>query len=128
MKVKTKEETKEEKRLFDQPVWVKKGRYGIQRIYRFPNGYGASVIRIKATPSLSPFSSLFGEIEGEKGSYLTYTRNENEWEVAVIKFKGEKNTDWEVWHDAPFSDDDLIYLTEDKVEKILQRIKKLKPK
>ncbi len=41
---------------------------GIQKLYKFPNGYGASVVRFKRGNDM----------------YGSYTDNESEWELAVI--------------------------------------------
>jgi hypothetical protein len=104
-KIKNKISHKKEK-LFDNPVVVSESPFGSQRIYRFPNGYGASVVRIP----------LF-----------TYTNNNNEWELAVIRFKNKRNDKFELCYDTPITDDVIGYLEEADVEKILHKIQKLPP-
>jgi len=84
---------------------------GIQKIYRFPNGYGASVVRFKIS-----------------SGYGSYTDNEQEWELAVIKFHGDKVKDFEICYDSGITDDVIGHLIDEEVEKILLRISKLKAK
>lgn len=76
----------------------------MQKIYRFENGYGASVI-------CTPYS--FGGPEGLK-------------ELAVIKFYGPGERDWHINYDTPITDDVLGYLTDEEVEGYLELIKGLK--
>lgn len=119
-------------KLFDKPVVVNKSPIGEgeQRIYRFSNGYGASIIRIKLDGLEDEIGLIAAFLPihtfGKDGAYLTYTRNENEWELAVIKFKGEENDDYELCYDTPITNDVIPYLTEEKIEEVLQKIKKLK--
>jgi hypothetical protein len=98
-------------KLFNSPLKELPRFKGIQKIYRFENGYGASVVRSK--------------LEGIEG-YGTYTDNENEWELAVIKFNGDAFNDFKICYDTKITDDVIGHLLEDEVEDILKRIKKLK--
>jgi len=66
---------------------------GVQHIYRFPNGYGASVIQ---------------------GTY-TYGGPDGLWEVAVLK--GES-----LCYDTPVTDDVLGYCDDEAVADLLVRI------
>jgi len=66
---------------------------GVQHVYRFPNGYGASVIQ---------------------GTY-TYGGPDGLWEVAVLK--GEN-----LCYDTPITDDVLGYCDDDAVADLLVRI------
>jgi len=107
-------------KLFDNPVKIlrgeeiKEGVVGIQKIYRYPNGYGASIIRTATTIGGKPFT-------------ISYTSNENEWELAVIKFNSEDNDrDFEICYDTEITNDVMGHLTTKDVEKILRQIKKLK--
>jgi hypothetical protein len=82
------------------------GMGGIQRIYKFKNGYGASVIQC-------PFS--YG---GEVGL----------WELAVIKFKSESMDEWSITYDTPITNDVEGNLTESDVDELLYRISYLNEK
>ena len=102
-------------KLFDNPIedkphpLVKEGGSGFQKIYRFSNGYGASVVRFK----------LMG------GRYGSYTDNETEFELAVLKFNSKNNKDFKLVYDTPITEDVVGHLTEDGVEEKLQAIKVL---
>ncbi len=102
--------------LFDTPLANREhpnGLGGIQRIYRFPNGYGASVVR---------FSMPFGR------GYGSYTSNESEWELAILRFTSENGPDgFELDYETGITDDVMGHLTESQVEKVLKKIAKLKP-
>lgn len=84
---------------------------GIHKIFRFPNGFGASVVRFKTF-----------------GTYGSYTNNENEWELAVIKFNNMPpyNEDFELVYNTDITDDVMGHLTEKEVEEILDKISLLK--
>ena len=83
---------------------------GIQKIYKFENGYGASVVRFKL-----PF-----------GEYGSYTNSEDEWELAVIKFVGKSNSKFNLDYGTSITDDVMGHLSTEEVEKILNKIRKLK--
>ena len=74
----------------------------IQKIYRFANGYGASVV---------------------KGDH-TYGGEEGLWELAVIIFgKGtDNNHTYELVYDTPITQDVEGNLNDDEVEKLLDQI------
>lgn len=69
---------------------------GIQKIYKFPNGYGASVI---------------------KGPY-TYGGKKGLWELAVLK--GE-----ELCYDTDITSDVIGYLNDPEMDAILRQIERL---
>ena len=74
---------------------------GEQKIYKFPNNYGASVVN----------------------GFGTYTE-EGEWELAVIKF--EPNSDeFNLTYDTPITDDVIPNLSTEEVQEILIKIKDL---
>lgn len=73
---------------------------GVQKRYRFKNGYGASVVR-------TPFS--YGGAEGL-------------WELAVIQYNEDKIL---LTYDTPITDDVIGYLTDDDVDKLLSQIEAL---
>lgn len=94
------------------------GREGTQRLYTFPNGYGASVIR---------FRRFVGGklLENNRAGYSSYTRNEQEWEVAVIRFN--KNGKWNIVYDTPITDDVIGYVKDgESLQTLLNSILALK--
>lgn len=74
----------------------------MQRVYRFPNGYGASVIR----GGMAAYGGL---------------------ELAVIKWSGEgvDESKWSLCYSTPITDDVLGYLTDADVTRLLGEIKSL---
>ncbi len=80
---------------------------GIQYVFRFKNGYGASVVC---------HNHSYG---GDSGL----------WEIATIKFapKGCMNCseDWEIVYDTGVTEDVLGWQNEDEVTAVLKRIKHL---
>ena len=69
---------------------------GIQKVYKFPNGYGASVIR-------------------HKGSY-GYSKGL--WELAVLK-------GGELCYDTEITNDVIGHLNDPEVDRLLRRIQQL---
>lgn len=78
---------------------------GVQRLYRFVNGYGASVVR------------RFGSYGGSEGL----------WELAVIKWNDDlfRQFDWDLCYSTPITYDVIGYLEEDQVNTVLSFIEKL---
>lgn len=76
---------------------------GIQRLYRFANGYGASVVR---------FDGSYGYARGL-------------WELAVLAFNGPNLGDYQLCYTTVLTDDVLGYLTEAEVDALLDQIKTL---
>ncbi len=70
---------------------------GVQKLYKFPNGYGASVVRHS----------------------FSYGGDEGLWELAVIRYNGDH---FDIDYSTPISDDVLGYLTEEDVDTILDEI------
>lgn len=77
---------------------------GAQRMYRFPNGYGASVVRFQWMGSGS-----YGAAEGL-------------WEMAVIHYDGD---DFELVYDTPVTEDVIGWLDEDGIQEKLRQIRDL---
>ena len=73
---------------------------GVQYMFRFDNGYGASVVK------------HFG----------SYGSNADLWERAVIKYTGER---WHLTYDTDITDDVEGWLTDANVRDLLERIKNL---
>ena len=70
---------------------------GTHKIYRFDNGFGASVVRF-------PYS---------------YGYEDGLWELAVVIIDGD---DWHLTYDTPVANDVLGHLTEEEVQQILGQI------
>lgn len=73
---------------------------GIQKIYRFKNNFGASVVR---------HSFSYGK---EKGL----------WELAVLEFDGDE---FSLTYKTSVTDDVLGWLTDEEVAELLDKIEKL---
>jgi len=73
---------------------------GVQHVFKFQNGYGASVVR---------FRYSYGS---EKGL----------WELAVVSFDGEG---WHINYETPITGDVIGHLTESKVAQLLNDINAL---
>jgi hypothetical protein len=78
-----------------KPTCVKTNLDGQRRLYKFSNGYGASVIRNSAS----------------------YGNEDGLWELAVL------DTDGKIDYTTSITEDVLGYLTTDDVEDILEQIK-----
>ena len=76
---------------------------GIQRIYRFPNGYGASVVQT---------TSSYGGYEGK-------------WELAVIHSNRDDIDNFELCYNTEITSDVRGWLSEAEVEEILKQIEAL---
>lgn len=91
---------------------------GIQKVYKFPNGWGASIIRFMSIDNFENKSIK------NKYRYTTYTKNNKQWELAVIKFNPDNNKEWEINYDNKITRDVVGYLTDSGVNRILSKIKK----
>ena len=76
---------------------------GVQKVYRFANGYGASVVR----------------------HAFSYGGSDGLWELAVVKFRGPHFDQFDLDYDTPITDDVVGRITEDEVDALLDRIKRL---
>lgn len=81
------------------PVSNNKNGYG-QVLFRFDNGYGASVIR----------------------NPISYGNEAGLFELAVIEWNNE---DWKFVYDTPITNDVIGFLTGEEVEEILKQIRDL---
>lgn len=75
---------------------------GVQKIYRFENGFGASVVQHE----------------------FSYGGDAGQWEVAVIKFNGDS---WHLEYGTEITNDVIGYLAWSDVENLLSRINALQP-
>lgn len=84
-----------------EPYESKKNPFldGTQHLYKFPNGYGASVIR-------NTFSYGGPELS----------------ELAVLKWTGDTH---DLCYDTEITDDVIGYLADDEIEPLLERIRDL---
>jgi hypothetical protein len=82
------------------PVLTRPMNMGVQKIYRFANGFGASVIQ-------GPYS---------------YGGSEGLWELGVIRFDGD---DWRLTYDTAITEDVLGYQTDSEIADLLRRIDSL---
>ena len=73
---------------------------GVQYVFKFQNGYGASVVRFR----------------------YSYGRERDLWELAVIKFNGD---DWQLTYDTPITSDVVGYLNDAGVAELLNDINAL---
>ena len=74
---------------------------GRQHIYKFPNGYGASVVR----------------------NDFSYGSREGLWELAVLRFWEDE---WDIDYTTKITSDVVGHLTEGQVNRLLRKIKRLK--
>lgn len=82
---------------------------GVQYLFRFQNGYGASVIK----HMINNFSLNF-----------SYGHEMDLWELAVVKFIDESDC-YTLVYDTPVTHDVIRYLTDKEVGEYLQKIKEL---
>jgi hypothetical protein len=87
---------------FAEPSVERKIMDGTQKIWRFHNGFGASVVQ------------HFGSYGNEAGL----------WELAVLEF--DSNGEWNLTYETPITEDVLGHLSELGVEATLEKIKTLK--
>ena len=76
---------------------------GVQELYRFENGYGASVVR----------------------HMHSYGGPDGFWELGVINWAGSTRARWEFDYSTHITDDVLGYLTRARVDEILEEIQAL---
>ena len=94
---------RKQKMKLHEPVIARPIEYGIQKIYRFDNGFGASVIK----------------------SQFSYGGDENLWELAVIAFNSDDPTEFELTYETPITNDVIGNLSDEEVEERLTEIKAL---
>ena len=75
---------------------------GIQFVYNYENGYGASVVRFPGS----------------------YGHEKKLWELAVLEYNPKKDC-WDLTYDTPITDDVEGYLTERDITKALKRIENM---
>lgn len=86
------------------PILEKERNGGVQKVFRFENGYGASVVK-------NPYS---------------YGGDEGLWELAVVLvYENEGRLSWKLVYDTPITEDVLGWLTWEEVEETLKQIEEL---
>lgn len=80
-----------------KPIQVHRKDGGTQALYRFPNGYGASVIQHS----------------------FSYGAKDGLWELGVIVWDGDS---FDLTYSTPITDDVVGHLGEGEVAELLQRI------
>ena len=93
------------------------GLPGYQAIEHFPNGYGVSVVR---------FSSPHPEVTKAFGRpFLSYCNTADEWEMAVLHFRGPGPRDFDLVYDTPVADDVIGYCKARDVTRIMKQVQDL---
>lgn len=86
---------------------------GLQARMTFENGFGVSVVRFKLG-SPDPLADFTVGFCAKNDTYGSYTDNEDEWEVAVLK-------DGELCYSSGITDDVVGNCTENEVTKIMKQ-------
>lgn len=76
-----------------------------QFVYRFRNGYGASVVQ----------------------NGTSYTADGRLWELAVIRFENAADNSWDICYETPITNDVIGYLDPEDVITYLNRVGDLPP-
>jgi hypothetical protein len=97
------------------------GGSGLMARMNFENGYGVSVVRFTLGFGLpSAVAKLTSVLKGERAeTYGSYTDNEKEWEVAILK--GNK-----LCYKTSITSDVLGHLSSKQVSVIMKKVQKLK--
>lgn len=95
------------------------GFAGDQKIYRFPNGFGASFVQICM-------------IRTDPDEIVPYTgihpvTDELLWEIGVVEFNSDDDLDFTLTFDTTVADDVFRFVTDSRAELILRQIKELSP-
>lgn len=88
-----------------EPILTRSLHNGTQKLYRFPNNYGASVVQ-------HPYS---------------YGGRQNLWELAVILFHSKNNNNWSLNYKTTVTDDVIGHCTEEQINALLDQIQQLPP-
>jgi len=92
------------------------GLTGDQRIYRFPNGFGASLVQMCMVRTNG---------KNEVYSGIHPVTKELLWEIGVVRFNSDDDTDFTLTFETSVADDVIKYVTASKAELILRKIKEL---
>lgn len=83
----------------------------------FDNNYGVSVVRFKM-PNTNNMDDMIIGICNPGSEYGSYTDNETEWEVAILK-------NGSICYDTHITDDVIGHCSEDRVTEIMQKVQEL---
>ena len=83
-----------------KPVLERSRNGGSQKIYRFENDYGASVVK----------------------HAFSYGAENGNWELAVIRFLGRQPHEFMLCYTTDITDDVIGHLDEDEINGLLERI------
>lgn len=86
-----------------KPIIEKPLNGGIQKIFSFPNGYGASVVKHS----------------------FSYGGSSGLWELAVLKINSVKPLDFDLCYTTPITNDVIGHLDDEEVQEKLRAISEL---
>lgn len=96
------------------------GYAGDQKVYRFPNGFGASLVQICV------IRRYYNDVEIYTGIHPV--TDERLWEIGVVHFDSDDDDmDFTVTFETSVADDVIRYVTDSRAELILHQIKELPP-
>ncbi len=93
------------------------GFSGDQRVYRFPNGFGASLVQICVIRVRDDDVEVYTGIHP--------VTDERLWEMGVVRFYSDDDMDYTITFDTSVADDVIRFVTDSRTELILRRIKEL---
>jgi len=93
------------------------GFSGDQRIYRFPNGFGASLVQICVIRKYANDVQVYTGIHP--------VTDERLWEMGIVRFNSDDDMDFTLTFDTLVADDVIRFITDSRAELILRKIKEL---
>lgn len=91
---------------------------GLQARMDFENGYGISVVRLKTAMTGNTMIDFTVGMKQRDEGYASYTSNEDEWEVAVIK-------NGDICYSTDITDHVLGYQSKEDVTEVMKKIQLL---
>ena len=93
------------------------GFSGDQRIYRFPNGFGASLVQICVIRKYDNDVQVYTGIHP--------VTDERLWEIFFVSFNSYDDIDFTLTFGTSVADDVIRFITDSRAELILRKIKEL---
>lgn len=93
------------------------GFAGDQLVYRFPNGFGASLVQICVIRKYAKDAEVYTGIHP--------VTDERLWEMSVVYFNSEDDLDFTLTFETSVADDVIRFITDSRAELILRQIKEL---